>query len=85
MTESQERKVYTWLGYGPDENDIFPDRPLLDYNTFMGEGVPKLWTEGYEANFYGGSKPEWAIGFDNRFYFNSNPWLALAEYLGSVK
>ncbi len=54
-----------------------------DMNTWHGEVVPKLWSEGYEANFYGGSKPEWAITQDNRCYFNAAPYEALTEYLNA--
>jgi hypothetical protein len=84
MTESQERLIYEWLGYGPDENDIFPDRPLLDYNTFMGEVVPKLTAEECDVKYANG---HWDLqpmreSWHGPYWARTDPWLAVAEYLG---
>jgi hypothetical protein len=57
--------------------------PPLDYNTFMGEAVPKLAKEKVAVSF---SYDSW--WFNDRHWpptfesiCNADPWLALVEYL----
>jgi hypothetical protein len=46
-----ERLIYTWLGYGPDRNGVYPNRPILDMNTWHREVAPKLHAEGVDIQF----------------------------------
>jgi len=62
--------------------------PPLDYNTFMGEAVPRLNAEGVNVSYNLMGAPEWYIDpmqDPHMVYINAAPWLAVVEYRESVK
>jgi len=75
-----ERLIYTWLGYGPDMNGIYPNRPILDMNAWHGEVIPKLKKEDATVNFTSLNKSGWEIDGDN-YGCSHDPYEALTEYL----